>query len=294
MTCRQLRRRSRRARRRFAGWFAEVWSLWRNVRGTHLSAALAYYALVSLFPLFGIVLAVMGELLGEDQARAELVAHAQDLLGEHGARPISQFLLEIRLFRTTVIGTTTTLVLLLWGAVLVFSHLKKSLNIIWGVAPRRHPVTHFIVERAAALALVVAVVVLILAAHALTAAFSALGRAAPELLPGPKRLVQIVDFAASFLIAGGLAAFAYKVLPDVRVPWRDALVGALWAALLLTASKTALAAYLSHFDVATVYGATVSLTIVMLAAFVYAQIVLIGAILARVSGLRRAKLQDRP
>ena len=44
--------------------------------------------------------------------------------------------------------------------------------------------------------------------------------------PGPRRVLQVVDFVVSFAIVTLLFAMIFKVLPDVKIAWRDVWVGA--------------------------------------------------------------------
>ncbi len=277
--------RARRARR---GWLAvDVWRRWHEVRATHLGAALAYYALLSLAPLLAILARVVRGVLGETAARQALSRQVHALLGAEGARPFDEFLAGAHPFETTALGTLATFALLLWGAALVFSHLKTSLDLIWKVERPRHPLLRFVLSRIAALVLMVAMVAVVVVEHSLTAVLAAVARWAPHQLPMPVPLLHLIDFGVSLLFGMLLVALVYKLLPDVPVAWRDVWTGAFVTALLAVSGKTLFSMYLSRVRLDTVYGAAVSGVVIVLGVFVYAQILMLGAVMTAVGADRR-------
>ncbi len=269
------------------GLLREILRRWRDHHVARLGAALSYYAICSLVPLLAICLAITGEILGPTAARAELIRQLDEVFSAQGARPIQHLLLGVRPFSTTALGTATSFAVLLWGAHLVFSELKGSLNIIWGVRPRRHPITHFLLVRLVSLALISVFVLVLLTLVTVTTFLSAAARRAPETLPAPVLLLQGADFLISVGLTTLMLALIYKFLPDVKVAWRDVWASAPWTALLLATGKVALAAYFSRVNMVSLYGAAVSLIVALFAVFLYAQILLLGAVLTAARAARR-------
>ena len=91
--------------------------------------------------------------------------------------------------------------------------------------------------------------------------------------------------SASALISFGLAALlfatVYKVLPSVRLAWKDVAVGAVITAVLFTVGKYAIGLYLGSSTVASTYGAAGSVIVVLLWVYYSAQVFLLGAELTR-------------
>lgn len=260
---------------------------WREIRGAQLGAALAFYALLSFGPLFSIIVAGSGAVVGEETARRELVRQLTEYVGERGAAPIVDVLRDMRPFRSTAFGAAAVTAILLWGAHLVFSQLKASLNVIWGVTRPRHPVLGFMVARLAALAMILLTMGLLTASVILTAALSALDRWAPHRLPAPASLLQALDFIVTVGLATLLLAAIYKLLPDAHVHWSDVWSGAFWTSVLLVAGKSALGFYLSHTHLDSIYGAAVGAVAILVGIFVYAELLLFGALLTALRAGRR-------
>ena len=72
-------------------------------------------------------------------------------------------------------------------------------------------------------------------------------------------------------------ALIYKVMPRVRVQWKDVWIGALFTAVLFTLGKSLIGFYLGRSGVVSGFGAAGSLVVVLLWVYYSAQIFLIGA-----------------
>jgi membrane protein len=74
-----------------------------------------------------------------------------------------------------------------------------------------------------------------------------------------------------------LFATIYKILPSVKIAWWDAFVGAIVTAVLFTAGKFAIGAYIGNSNLASTYGAAGSVILVLVWVYYSAQIFLFGA-----------------
>jgi membrane protein len=79
-----------------------------------------------------------------------------------------------------------------------------------------------------------------------------------------------------------LFALIFKVLPDVRVSWRDVWIGAVVAAILFNLGKFFLGLYLGRGTIASAYGAAGSLVIILLWVYYSSQTLFLGAEFTRV------------
>ncbi len=74
----------------------------------------------------------------------------------------------------------------------------------------------------------------------------------------------------------------FKVLPDVRIAWRDVWIGALATAALFTVGKSLIGLYLGKSAVGSAFGAAGSLVIVLVWIYYSAQILFLGAEITQV------------
>src|SRR5690606_34612115 len=84
---------------------------------------------------------------------------------------------------------------------------------------------------------------------------------------------SLISFGVITLLFGAI----YKVLPDVRIRWRDVLVGAAFTALLFVLGRFALSLYLGRSSPASAYGAAGSFVVLLLWIYYSAQIFFFGA-----------------
>ena len=271
-----------------------VWSLlrhtysdWYEDRAQRLGAALAYYTIFAITPGLLIVMALAGLLLGP-AAERQVIEQIHDLIGAQGAKAIEAI---IQSARATPPGTTgmvlasMTLVFGLWG---VFGELQDGLNTIWGVTPRPgRTVTDMVRDRFWSFALVVGIGFLLLVSLVVSACLAALGTYMSQLLPAPAWVLESMNFAIS--LTGITFAFAiiFKLLPDVRIAWRDVWLGAAVTSLFFTAGKVLIGLYLGKSAVASAYGAAGSLVIIVVWVYYSAQILLFGAEFTKVWTKRR-------
>src|SRR5690606_26980133 len=98
----------------------------------------------------------------------------------------------------------------------------------------------------------------------------------------PAGLWEAVNFLFSFAVITYLFAIIFKLLPDVRVRWRNVWTGAAVTALLFVVGKTALGLYLARSSLTSAYGAAGSLIALLLWCYYAAQILFFGAEFTRV------------
>ena len=164
--------------------------------------------------------------------------------------------------------------------------LQDALNTIWEV-PVRSGVRRSVLRRLLAFGLVFATGGVLMVSFALNAVTGLIGRLAPDS-PAWAPLAELVGTAASWALGVGVLALLLRYLPDVRTPWRSALVGATITALFVAVGTVAIGAYLRRYAATSLLGVAGSVFLVLLWIYYEAQIVLAGAELTRVLAIRSA------
>jgi membrane protein len=271
-----------------------MWSLlsgtfsdWYEDRAQRMGAALAYYTIFALTPGLVIVMALAGLLLGPGAER-QIIEQIHDLIGAQGATALEA---TVRSARATPPGTTgmvlalVTLVLGLWG---VFGELQDGLNTIWGVTPKPgRRVRDIVKERFWSFAMVVGTGFLLLVSLVVTAWLAAVGTYVSYLLPASALALEALNSVISLAVITCAFALIFKLLPDVKIAWRDVWLGAAVTSLFFTAGKFLIGLYLGKSAVASAYGAAGSLVIIVVWVYYSAQILLFGAEFTKVWTKRR-------
>lgn len=272
---------ARNATFRFATWYGllkETLRSWNEHRALRLGAALAFYTVFSIAPLFLIVLAIAGMWFGEEAARRQLFDQIHGLLGQQGGEAVQAVVTSANKPKTGTWATIVAVLTLLIGATGVFVQLQDALNTIWQV--RRQPghgLRAFIKGRLLSFAMVLAIGFLLLVSLVVSASLAALGKFMSGLMPAQEAVWQLVNFVISLGLIGLLFAMIFKVLPDVKIGWREVWIGAVLSAVLFNLGKFALGMYLGRSSVASAYGAAGSLVIILLWVYYASQTLFLGA-----------------
>ncbi len=273
---------------------AVVWSLlgetlheWYEDRAPRLGAALAYYTVFAMAPGLILIIALTALVLGKAAAQSQIIGEMQDLVGVAGAQVIRAAIESAgsagSSLHTTALGAIT-LVFGLWG---VFGELQDALNTIWGVTARPgRGVFGIIKARFWSFTVVVGVGFLLLVSLAASAWLAALAKFFSEQLPLPAAVMQVANALLSFAVIGLMFAVIYRLLPDVRLAWRNVWIGAAVTALLFTLGKALFGLYLGRSAVTSVYGAAGSFVVILLWIYYSAQVFFFGAEFTKVYSRR--------
>lgn len=242
-----------------------------------MGAALAFYSLLSLSPALILIVAVLSVLFSKKAVQQEVVFDIALFMDQKSAAAI-QGLMDIagkpsNGFIATVLGVGATL----FGASAVFSELRDGLNRVWDVAPRPFGVRQMIHERLFSFALVGAVGILIalslMVASTVTAIHHLLGATAPV----PVLLIEIANFLISFGASTIIFLLVFRFVPDIALPWRTLMTGAIVSAIFFTIGKAVLGLYFTWAAVGSAYGAAGSVVAILVWAYYSAQIFYLGA-----------------
>jgi membrane protein len=261
----------------------EVMNNWNVHRCSAQSAALAFYTIFSLAPILVVVISLAGIAFGEEAVRGQIVGEFEGLMGREAALLIQEVLKSAARPASGRLPALVGFVTLLLGATGIFGQLQDALNTVWSVAPKPGAVlTKLLLKRLHSFALVVAIGFLLLVSLVLSAGLSGFSHYLEVSLDIPVNLLQIANFVVSFLLVTLLFAMVYRILPDVKIAWRDVALGSLITALLFVVGKTLIGFYLGRTGLASAYGAAGSLVVVLLWVYYSSLIFFFGAELTRV------------
>ncbi len=258
----------------------ELIAAWNSDNPMRLAAALAYYSMFSFAPMLFIALTVAGLFIDTLAVADQLFDQMADTMGSETAKFIQDMVISASQ-RTTSSNPLTSLIslgALLYAATGLFAQLKYSLNIIWQAPPStRGGIIDYILTRLLAFVMVLGVGLILILATTLSflaSIFTSFFNFGSEMLAG--NIIGFVGLAAlSF-------AIIYKLLPDVKIAWRDVWLGAVITAILFGIGRWGLGFYLSHSNVSSAFDAAGVLAIVLIVIYYAAQIFLFGAIFTKV------------
>ena len=253
-----------------------TWQEWNEDEASLLAAALSYYTAVSVAPLLVLVVVIVGLFLGEAAAEGQLITQLRAAMGTEGAQFLETVIQNADQPTLASVAGILSFLTLLWGSTNLFAQLQSSLNKIWNV--ERKPgagIWATLRSRLLSFTMVLGVAFMLLVSLVLSTVLTVFLDVGRGMLPGADWLWQIVNFLVSFGVITLLFAAIFKVLPDVKIAWRDVWLGAAVTALLFTVGKYLLGLYLANAG--STYGAVGSLVVFLLWVYYSAQILFMGA-----------------
>lgn len=272
----------------------DVWFLgkdaagkWNDHNAPRLSAALAYYALLSLAPVLVLLILICGLVFARSSAEEHLLDQVRGLAGNQWVGTLKTLLDNTEPNMKGVIASVIAIVVLLFGASGVFVELRDSLNTIWDAPVPQTCVEEFVRRRIASFAMVLAFGLLILISTLLDVALQLIEKLFIVALPAGAAIIgQMANAGLSLIALTLLFGFLFKFVPDVPIAWRDVGVGAVVTAVLFTVGHTVFTLYLTKAAVGSAYGAAGSLVAFVAWMYYCAQIFLFGALVTRAYALK--------
>jgi membrane protein len=250
-------------------------------------ASISFYTVTSIGPVLFIAVAIAGLVFGEAAARGAISEQLGGLMGQEAADLVERVVQGASGKSTGIIASVIGVITLLITASGVFGEMQSALNKIWKAQPPGGTISRLVRARIASLGLVAALGFLLLVSLVISALLAALADYIDVRLPFGALMLHMLHLTMSFALISVMFAAIYKVLPDVKLSWRDVMIGAVVTALLFSLGKFLIGLYLAHSAMASAYGAAGSLIVILMWVYYSAQIFLLGAEFTKVHASRR-------
>jgi membrane protein len=243
------------------------------------SAVIAYYAIFSIPALLVIMVACAGLAFGKEAVQGEISRQAGSVMGPETAKQLEDIIARSSEKESSIIATIISVITLILGATGVFGELQVSLNRIWEVKVTAKKMwLKNLKDRLFSFGLVLSIGFLLLVSLAITTALTAFSDWIKAHMPDVMLyLFFVLNFVFSLSVISVLFALMFKILPDVRIRWRNIWIGAIVTALLFILGKFALGIYFGKAHPGSTYGAAGSVVLLMLWASYSCMIVFFGA-----------------
>jgi membrane protein len=260
---------------------------WNEDKVPRMAAAIAFYAVFSLTPIIVIAFKIAERVFGPEVALREILSQAAFLIGKEGVDAAELLIQHGQPRVSNPLDTALGVAAMIFAATGVFTELKDSLNTIWEVQPKPGlGLMQMVRDRFFAFAMVLVIWFLMLISLMTSVVMAAFTRFATAYWAG----FQFVEAAFSLALISVLFASIYRVVPDVKVAWRDVWLGAVVTASLFVIGKSLFGLYLGHSSLGLSFGAAGSLVIVILWTYYSCLILLFGAEMTQV----QARLHHTP
>ena len=260
---------------------------WSADKVPRLSAAVSFYAILSLAPflIIGTVIAV--NFIGlNPEGHVSLIGQARQTLGQQAAILLQDVVTKAReRHSASVVASLVSFVVMFFSASNLFLQFDDAIRSIWGTRLTGHIVRLIVRTRLTAFASVIVFGAGIITWLYLDSRMAYLAREASGL-----RVGRVVSFVSTLLILCLACSFSMKRLASVKLIWADVLPGALTAAVAISIAKYVLVLYFANSGVGNVYGPAGALVVILLWIYYCAQIYFFGVEMVCV----RAKMRCDP
>jgi len=248
-------------------------------KGMKLSSALAYSTIFSLPPMLLLIIIFGGAVYGQDAIQGRIFMELKDVLGESTARQVQDVIKALQSQKNSMMATVIGAVALVIGATGIFVEIQDSLNMIWGVRPRaKKGFIKLLLNRALSFSMIIGLGFLLIVSLIVNALLIGMSNYLLRLLPElPINVLSLINTAVIFFVISFLFSVIFKMLPDVRIRWKQVWPGAFVTSALFMIGKFIIGLYISKTNTVSLYGAASSVIVLLLWIYFSAAILYFGA-----------------
>ncbi len=246
----------------------------------HFAAAISYYSLFSLIPNIYIAFEFSGIFIDNALVTRYMFAEIEKILGVDVAELLLVMLEAISKSSSngTIFERFVSSSAMLFGASLLFFKLQYALNTIWKIPPTSEGQTKtFLLNRLFSFITVFCVGIFVMFT---SLAFISVGFL--ESILQINLTSSFFNFWVNLAISIVGITIVFKLLPNARVSWFDAFIGAVVTGTLLMEGTRGLGWYLSNSKFGSVFDAVGAVALLLIAIYFLAQIFIFGAVFTRV------------
>lgn len=244
-----------------------------------LSSSLAYCTIFSMAPLLTIVIASASLIYKKDLIQNKIYDQLENFVSHDVRMQIQDAVTHATLSGKTTMALIIGIISLIVGATAVFLEIQDSLNTIWKVkAKPRKGLKGILTNRLKSFSLIISLGFLLLVSLVLNSVLGSLQTRFQDIVPIQSGwLFFALNNIITFAVITFLFSVIFKVLPDVIIKWKPAIVGAAFTTVLFAIGKFLIDLYITKANPGAIFGAAGSIIIILLWVYYTAFILYFGA-----------------
>jgi len=254
-----------------------------------LSASLAYYTVFAIGPLLMVIISLTGLFFDKGDITARLYYQVQLLVGKTGTEQIFSIVSNIQNQNSdATFFSIVGIVILVFSATTVFADIQDSINYIWSIrAKPKKGWLKYIQNRLLSFSIIIGLGFLLMVSLLVNTVTDALTDRLQRLFSEDMvDIFKIVNVFILYVIVSFLFGVIYKILPDAKIKWHDAMRGAWFTGALFLLGKFLIGYYLGSSTIGTTYGAAASVVIILSWVYYTSIILYFGAEFTKVYALK--------
>jgi len=271
------------------GIIREAWALFREgveefFEDNALSrgAAISFYAMTAMGPVFYICVWVGGLALGSNVANTHLIYDVRRIIGHDTAATLQAAIDASGKMQGGLWPTVLGVLVVVLTAGGVFVEVQAALNAFWKVPVPPFSYGRMVRTWLESIALIGGLSVLFCVSLLINALLGAFGAYFHHLFGIGSWLVWLLNFLVSAGLLTFLFAAIYRVLPNRALEWGDVLTGAIVTTALILVGEYLIAFYLAASALAHRYGSAGGAMAILMWLYYSVQVFLLGAEITKV------------
>ena len=235
------------------------------------AAAISFYALVSLLPLFVIILFFLNFLVHDPIKASILLEKTVSLGGSQAGNIINKLIVASNATKGNLTSLISVILLLLTSTAM-FGEISRSLNKIFRINTR--------IKKGSFLEKFVKPNIFSFLSVIFSAMMLVMISITPLFLSFLTKNVFLINFFAyllSFILLTLIFVILYRVVPDKHMSFKKAIFGGLITVILVVLGQIVLGVYFNFSSISTLYGASSYLLVMVLWIYYSAIVFLLGA-----------------
>lgn len=255
------------------------------------SAALSYYTIFSLPAILLISIWIIGYFLGNELAEYKLLDEIRGVFSQATITQIQTVIDNSRLALNSHTVRIVGILVLLYAASGFFLQLQGGLNYIWKVKKQSESAIFKIIkDRLLTIIIVLSIAFLLLLSIVISTLITGFGVYLSNFYGINLIIERIVESVTTFFLITILTALIFKILPSVKLTFREVIYGALWTSFLFNLGKILLGVYISYANITNIFGVAGSLIVLLIWIYYSAQIFFIGAEITKLLFIRDTQI----
>jgi len=253
------------------------------------SSSIAFYTLFSLPSMLIVIIFVTNLFYFADITGDDIISKLSGYVGRESSDQLKNTIEGAKINDSSWFKTIMSFAILIVSATGLLGALQTAFNAIWRVETKAsNGYLKLVWSRVVSLAMLVLIGFLFAASLLIDTLIAALGHKLEESLDNFSSFYAVVfNEIAAFTVLTLLFAALFKILPDVKIKWKNIWVGSIFTSVMFSIGKFAIGFYLGNSDITSTYGAASSLVIILFWIYYLTIILLIGAEFTKIYTINR-------
>lgn len=253
------------------------------------SSSIAFYTLFSLPSMLMVIIFITNLFSFYDITGEDIFSKLSAYVGSDSADQLQTTMDGVKIQGSNWFKTAISIVILIVSATGLLGALQNAFNSIWKVETKAsNGYLKLLWSRLISLGMLILIGFLFAASLLMDSLIAALGTKIESRFSGFSSVYALIfNEIAAIAILILLFAALFKILPDVKIKWRNIWVGSIFTAVMFAIGKFAIGSYLGTTNISNTYGAASSLVLILFWIYYLTVILLTGIEFTKIYTLNR-------